>query len=430
MLTILTATLPLLLPAPEPEDPFVRLELPNGVTAAILFVEDAPKQSFFTFLPLGLYADGAHRAQFAHVAEHMLIRSTDPDSLQAEGFEINGETTGSSLRLDTYAEPGKWRESLERHAGWVACRKVDAEVLEREKQRIAGELEGTVPRGYTHKWAMAAWSQIAGAGLEHAAVRGNVDGASVEEVAAYLKERMPGARQVHVVAAGPIAPEKVATALERNFGKLPAGPAAKQVKPEAEALVRGDLRATWDLDARHYLEWYPILAEDSATLVAAQLLAQHTFFALATSGKPGLAGGKALVALDLSTSHGRALTINVALDEKTDVGELRAAIRSSLDGLFRNNAAGGVAGTIQRTKMQLAQLPDFASLRQRMGERGHLIEAQTALTLSMEELRLGLTLPEILARLETLDPATIEELAGKVLAVEKRSSLLLELGEK
>ena len=33
---------------------------------------------FFTFLPLGLYGDGAHRAQFAHVAEHMLIRGTDP----------------------------------------------------------------------------------------------------------------------------------------------------------------------------------------------------------------------------------------------------------------------------------------------------------------------------------------------------------------
>ena len=429
-LTTLAAALPLLLPAAEAEDPFVRLELPNGVTAAILHVEDAPKQSFFTFLPAGLYGDGAHRAQFAHVAEHMLIRSTDPASLQADGFEINGETTGSSLRLDSYAEPAKWRESLERHARWVAAREVDGEVLEREKQRIAGELEGTVPRGYTHKWAMAAWSQIAGAGLEHAAVRGDVDGASVEEVASYLKERMPGARRIHIVAAGPVSPEELAKALEEEFGKLPAEPATETVRPKGKTLAKGDLRATWDLEARHYLEWYPIPAEDPATLVAVQLLAQHAFFSFATSGHPGLTGGKALVALDLSTPHGRALTVNVALDEKTDVGELRAAIRSSLDGLFAENAAGGVAGTIQRTRMQLGQLPDFASLRQQMGERGTLIEAQTALTLSMEEIRVGLTLPEILAQLEALEPATVEKLAGKILAEKRRSSLLLEPGEK
>lgn len=419
------ATLPLLLLTSGAEDPFIRLELPNGVTAAILHVEGAPRQSFFTFLPLGLYGDGAHRAQFAHVAEHLLIRSTDPDSLQADGFEINGETTGSSLRLDTYATPGNWRESLARHARWVAAREVDAEVLEREKQRITGELEGTVPNGYTHKWAMAAWSQIAGAGLEHAAVRGDVEGATAEAVERYLAERMPGARRIHVVAAGPVSAEELSAALEETFGELSAGRAARN-PASGTSLPTGDRRATWDLEAHHYLEWYPLPAEDPATLVAANLLVLQAFLALATGGDSRLTGGRALVALDLSTPRGRGLTINVAIEETTDLADLRATIRATLDGLFAESAGRRSRTLIQQTRMQLGQLPDFEALRRRMGGRGDLVEAQTALTLSMQEIRLGLTLPEIAAQLDELEPASLTELAAKLFDVERRSSLLLE----
>ena len=50
------------------DDPFVRFELPGGVRLAVLYVADAPRQSTFTFLPLGLVSDGPGETQFNDTA--------------------------------------------------------------------------------------------------------------------------------------------------------------------------------------------------------------------------------------------------------------------------------------------------------------------------------------------------------------------------
>src|SRR5262247_57788 len=83
--------------------------LPNGIRVSVWQVAGAKKQSVFTLLPFSLVDDDAGCAQFAHLVEHMLIRSTDPESLQAGGLVFNGETGALGIRLESFADPGDWQ---------------------------------------------------------------------------------------------------------------------------------------------------------------------------------------------------------------------------------------------------------------------------------------------------------------------------------
>src|SRR5215470_1038349 len=116
---------------------WVHFTLPGGVRVSVWQVAGAKKECAFTLLPLSLVDDDADRAQFAHLVEHMLIRSTDREGLQAGGITFNGETGALGLRLETFADPRDWQPALERHVRWLMADTFDAKVLAREKENIA-----------------------------------------------------------------------------------------------------------------------------------------------------------------------------------------------------------------------------------------------------------------------------------------------------
>src|SRR5215471_15460838 len=88
-----------LLPASGSE-PFAEWKPDGGPRFSVLEVKDAPRETFLAFLPCGLLSDDAGQTQFAHVMEHMLIRSTDRSGLAAGEIRFNGETNDVALRLD------------------------------------------------------------------------------------------------------------------------------------------------------------------------------------------------------------------------------------------------------------------------------------------------------------------------------------------
>ena len=81
----------------------------------------------------------------AHLAEHLAIRSTDPDTLEVDGVSFNGETQGSTLRLEAIGPPEAWPSMVARLARWMDAREVDADVLEVERGRILMEVASTAP---------------------------------------------------------------------------------------------------------------------------------------------------------------------------------------------------------------------------------------------------------------------------------------------
>lgn len=418
--------------APPGEDPFERRTLSNGVELCVLQAPRAPRQALFTFLPLGLLRDGPGQAQCSHLVEHMLIRSTDPDSLRAGGILLNGETTGDLLRLETIGPVAAWREAAARHPRWLAARAFDGEALAREKVRIEGEEASTVPRAATGKWAQAAWSQVVRGGLEHAAVHGDVAAmtlAGLEELVAARVRVGPGVR---IVASGPVGIDELAAFLEAAFDSVPApaddGERSRARGGEGTQLFRPGLReATWDLDAAHYLEWYPLPDGTPADAAFALVLEGRVGLALAGSGHTALKGGRALAGVRLRAPGARALSISVPVEHDVDVEALQAAIRTVLEPLRAEGAHETLALARMQYAFQLGAMPDFEALRARLAENpaADMIEAQTALTWSTLELTSGLTLPELHAALNALELEAYGPVLAESLAVDKRCALML-----
>jgi predicted Zn-dependent peptidase len=297
-------------------------------------------------------------------------------------------------------------------------------MLEREKVAVLSELDATVPRGHTHKWAQAAWAQAVRHGLPHAAVRGDVQGATVADVQAYAAAHVGPSPRVRIVCVGPIPIAEVRETLEAGIGKLPAAPGLEPAaKPAAAAKPKGDLAATWDLDARHYVEWYPLPDDGPAERAAGAILATALTTALAASGETAFATADAVPGM------GRLLFVSSSLAKRADPALLRKKIRAAIDGLLA--PPPGMPDLATRLRMGAAEvqgLPDFAAIRKmRAGQPGiEYLEANLVLALVGVEESTGLRGAELRDAFEALTAARLESIAKSALAEANRSSLVLE----
>ncbi len=231
----LVLSLPCSALAQDAKSPWQTVVLDNGAAIHAIQVEDAPVTSVFSFLPMGLQGDPAGRTQFAHLAEHMMIRSTDPDRMRLGELNLNGETTNQAMRLESYGPHERVAEMLERHAKWLTVRSFNAETLPREKVMVISELKATVPYGHNHKWATAAWSQFV-QGRDHAAVQGDVENVSMAQLEEYVASHVDLSKaHIFVCGAGDAA-EQIAT-LKKEFGKILVPQAKKEQVPVSSGPV-------------------------------------------------------------------------------------------------------------------------------------------------------------------------------------------------
>lgn len=419
----------------QPQAPAAAFEthrFENGVTLHVRQEPGAPKQATFSFLPLGLDGDGAGRAQFSHLAEHMMIRRTDPKTLRVKGITINGETTGRAMRLETFADPTSWRDALRRHAAWLTTRSCEPATLAREKVRIEGEERATVSRGFNHKWATAAWGQYA-SGRGHAAVHGDVASATSEQVVDYLESRVQlaavrifsigprsSAEQIKVLKAAFAAAAEQAGESNRSAEKEPQSAIQPGSKPRL--LPTGHHSRTWDLAARHYLESFALPA--NCTALEAQTVAQMLM--MATYQQPML---KKLPGY-CAASHVRAgernyLLVSCNLPKDQAVAELRAAIVkacASAARLLRFQVRGALV------VKQLLTVPDFAKQRKmvRNPRFRDLIEAQFAMNIGYACVRNGLAPEELQAAHVALDGVKLAKMLTEAIQADDRASFTIE----
>lgn len=390
-----------------------RFDLPNGVRAVVGHVPDAPKQTTFTFLPLSLVTDGPNQAQWSHLIEHLLIRSTDPLSLQADGMEFNGETGPECLRVESYAAPEQWRASIERHARWLAARTFDADTLQREKVNIEGEERGTSISGFTHKWAIAAWNQTVRHGLDHAAVHGDVAQAKVEAVSDAARARLPIDKRVLIATIGPAEPAKVRQALIETVGALPLfSPEAAGIGAPA-ARLEGDTAATWDLPTRHLLLWWRLPDASPSTRAASAAAFIEVQSRLQTMQVDGEKPGVVLAHPLVNTPEGSFFIINLRLDRRIDAATARRALEQAVSGC---NAE--IALRLGRmSSMHWGNAPDFSTARGALqGRMRDLVEGQWLLTRAMEEFNWGVPAEQIGAAMRGLTIEAIRSVTDRLRA--------------
>jgi hypothetical protein len=399
--------------------------LDNGIRVTSLHAPLASQQIVFTMLPMGLLTDDAQRTQFSHLTEHLMVRSTDPEGVEADGIVFNGETTALVLRLETMAPPERWMEGLTRQVKWLSTRAVEVDLLEREKQNIALEEANTASGGHTHKWALAAWNQVLRHGLLDVKLHGDIASATVKQASAALMDVRVGER-VHVVSIGPLPVDEVRAGLEQTFGTLPGEAWVAPVPSLPPDAIRevGQHIARWDLPARHYLEWYPVPDDSALDRIKADALAQLFNRKLQQRGLLRSLGVQAMAAADLISPEGRWLLLSASLPTGVDpvvVSDEWAEVTHSLSGQEARIV-------VQDLGRQLTELPDFEVLRKQYASNpgGEWIEAQQAMFLMYAQLNMGLSREELIATYPSLEAGDLVTFGQTVLREDQRSSLLLE----
>ncbi|HWB21176.1 MAG TPA: hypothetical protein VG711_12830 [Phycisphaerales bacterium] len=235
-----------------------RYTLANGTPVLAVHVDGAARQALFDFQPIGLIDDKPAQAQYAHLLEHMLIRSTERGRLNTWGLEINGETTAQTMRLEIFADESRWDEALEKQTMWLREGQLDWKNLDGEKNAIAMEEQTTAASGFTNKFALAAWNQIVRQGLKEAHVHGDAQGGAIEPVLDMVHARRAVGPQMMIGAIGPMDLKDVRETLGKTFGALHAVQATRPAGMAKNSEILKDFRAQWDMPTKHMMRWWKV----------------------------------------------------------------------------------------------------------------------------------------------------------------------------
>jgi predicted Zn-dependent peptidase len=390
-------------------EPVVRA-LSNGVRIVVIHFPKSTNVSLFTFLPMGLCSDGPGQAQWSHLVEHLVLRSTFSNDLQ----RANAETLGDHMRLDFYGSTADWREGLSHHKRWLEGVAFTEASLAAEKPKVIGECDFTARNFATHKFAMAAWSHAWRHGEKHVALKQDVLRAALPEVQRYRDTRLFVPARTTLCAVGGIDPDVFFSESAKRIGILQSQATPAAAVPRGEQ-GRGPLDVTWDLDARHLLLVWQIPAFDDpnyAALMAASSMLSMRFFADAKL-KPQL--GHVLAGADLITPEGNFFYVSAPLRPKVAFDDVEQTLRLHVDTIA--TVPAGIEMLSGQLASSLVEVPDPSLLARRAGAgmKPAMVEGNVGLAFAMNVHRYGKDREALARRLRSLSAADVRRAASKYL---------------
>jgi predicted Zn-dependent peptidase len=392
------------------------LSLKNGIRVVVVRIPGTSNTSIFTYLPMGLASDGAGQAQWSHLVEHLVLRTTVPFGSQ----EANAETLPDHLRLDFYGTTENWEDGLSHHVRWLEGVPFAEQSLTAEKPRVNAECDTVAQSLATHKFAMAAWAQGYRFGRPHAAIKGDVERATLADIQRYRDERLPVLEKVVVCIVGGLDAETVTPVVIEQLGKL----TSEAKLPAPVAATGGSREMTWDLAARHLVLTWPVpdlTAPDyPALMVAGQWLTMQLFGDQELKALTGMAFAGA----DLTTPEGRFFYVSASVRPEASFQAVQAKLDTHLAALRTNEPGPAEAPQIGRQLSDaLTTIPDVAMVKAQappnMTEA--MIEGNLGLQYGMHQYRYGSHRTAIADGLAAVTAADVRQAAQEHLAPERCS---------
>lgn len=358
--------------------------LANGIRVVSVHFPGSTNVSVFTFLPMGLTGDGPGQAQWSHLVEHLVIRSTMP----ADSRQANAETLPDHMRLDFYGNTANWQEGLSHHRRWLEGVPFTEAVLAAEESKVIAECDFTARNFATHKFAVAAWSQGFRHGAKHVALKGDVTEAKLADVQRFRDERLSVSNEITVCIVAGLEEKVVLAEAEKQLGGLrPRGVLSPASKP-----VSTRLDLTWDLDARHLLVTWQIpnsrRPRHAELMVAAQWLNMQ--FASDQDLKRQI--GMAFAGADLATPEGNAFYVSASLRPEASVEAVGKTILRQVERLAASDSEIPQATLFGRQlAASLTELPDARMLKAQAppGMSVAMLEGNLGLQAGLHEHRYG-----------------------------------------
>lgn len=406
---------------------FNRWSLDNGLRVMHAHLPDAPRQAIFVFIPIGLALDGKDQAQWSHLIEHMLIRGRDPQGLGDGSLMINGETLPAAMRLEAIATPEKFDEAAGKLAGWLSTTTVDPETLEREKRMIESEEQAVSMNALTHKFAVAAWQQVATHREDSGTVHGDVQHAEAGAVEAAIRSLVPIDARVMVATAGPVDPEVVKEALAKTIGAVPARPLETKA---AASPVFEELRARWDLPTKHGLMWWKAPKADLETRAALRVLGR--MFHLRLMRQADIIAELRHPAVDVIPSEdgGLILLADLNVPAGKDISVFKPGTQPVFENLTKPGQLYGMpAQWVGHIANELSTRVDFAVMREQVPDHFRdLIEVNWFLQLASAEFEWNTPVEQVREAIMAVDRETLDRVHQQM--IEGGSGLLLMIPER
>jgi predicted Zn-dependent peptidase len=385
-------------------------ELPNGIRVVAVHFPGRTNVSIFTCAPMGLASDDAGHAQWAHLVEHLVIRSTVPNDLT----HANAETLADHMRLDTYGTVADWQNGLSHHRRWLEGIPFTETSLQTEKPRVVSECDFTARNFATHKFALAAWAHGARHGQTHVAIKGDVLNAALADVQALRDEHFAIPGQITVCVAGGVEPATVMAVLKEELGNIKlTGKPVPAVKTRS-----GKMDLTWDLEARHLLLTWKIPGfEDSnyaGLMVAAQLLSME----FASSPKLKQQVGMALAGTDLLTPEGNFFYISASLKPGASFEEVGRQLQATLDRLAAGQDLDQATGFGKQLAFSMRQVADPSAFMSSLppGMTPAMLEGNLGLMFGLNVHRYGAKREALAQNLSAATPASARQAIQKHLS--------------
>jgi predicted Zn-dependent peptidase len=399
--------------------------LSNGLRLVIVPFPKSTNVSIFTFVPMSLCSDPPGQAQWSHLVEHLVIRSTFPDDVQ----RANAETLPDHMRLDFSGNTADWKEGLSHHRRWLEGTRFTAETLAAEKPKVISECDFTSRNFATHKFALAAWSHASRHSNSHVALKGDVLRATLEEVQRYRDNHFFLPQKTTVCVVGGVDTKSLVAEAANQLGGLAsrAGPVPR-VTPRT-----GNFEVTWDLDARHLLLVWPV--PDVSDPDFAPLMAAAQWLTMQYFSDPQLKTrvGQAFAGTDLATPEGHFFYISASIRPDASFVDVEQKLRLPLKELGDNKIDSTQLRMLgQQLAFSLTQIADPTMLRQQSppGTNPALIEGNIGLAFGMNVHRCGTHRETIARNLTSVSPAAIQRAAAKYLAADKGMLCTIKSGSR
>lgn len=389
--------------APKTLAPPAPWTLSNGIRVVLVPIPESQNVSIFTYVPMGLASDPADMTQWAHLVEHLVIRSTHPQPTQ----DVNAETLPDHMRLDFYGNVGNWREGLARHVAWLSHGDFDEATLLREIPPVLSECDITAQNLATHKFAMAAWGQAARHGKDRAEVKGDIERATLDAVREHYQQHFSVLNRTVVCIVGGVTRDEAHAAAD----EILSGIKSEAGSPAPTAITKGARDITWDLPTRHIVFSWPLPEagdKDFAALLAAAAQLQRQVFQDVELQK---LTGSVFVGADLETPEGRFFLLNAVLQPGAEFKQVQDALETRVLAMQGNSAASQAPMIGAQLAFQLTQVMDPALVpRQAPPEMTPaMIEGNIGLYWGMREFQFGAS-REVLAK--NLAALTQEDVKG------------------
>ena len=399
-----------------------RFTLSNGIKVVNLYVENSTDVGIFSYLPLGLVADGEAKTQWSHLIEHLTIRTTGPIDFKTSG----AETMADNMRLDFIGNTDNWTQGLKRHAQWLSGLPFSAESLAEELPNALSEIDATEIRLATHKWAFAAWNQVFRHGETAISMRDDVQSAQLSELQEYRDLHLVQADRVLLCVIGGVKAETLQPVMEEQLGSI--NLTAKTLPPATTTSETAkDQVATWDINVTHYMETYAISSvanRDYPALYMASLLLR---IACMQDAQLKELIGFVFCGVDLITPEQIYLYVSASLKRDTDIEKVKQRIGELINRLKQPANNAQVPMYAQALSMELGSPPDMTMvMRQKpVGMTETMMLANIGVQWGMLEYQYGDALPQFASALADVSAVDVADVVNRYLTEDERMTLLL-----